>query len=212
MTSRITGNKGITSEAYRASGMQHVSDRRLIDRMIEGDPEAKEEFVSRFRKFIYHLLIENGLSEEDREDLFQQVFVHLWEQDYRRIRQWKGTETFLAWLRYVVKNLISDHRRNGSSRREILCDLAPCIAEADENTQVQQFYVSQQSRAVTATLRRLSSYDAELVVRRFYYGQSYREMASAYRLTVGHLGVHLHRARNRLWRCLRREYPDLFCE
>lgn len=210
----MKGTSGNVSKAdtTRAIRFARLSDRELIDRAIAGEAKAKEEFVARFRNFLHRLLQESPLLPQEQEDCFQQIFVHLWEHDCRRLRQWKGNEQFLSWLRRVVRNLVVDQWRSQALRRDLPYVCPERAQDHHENACIRQIHAAQQADAVAESLRRLSALDAEMLIRRFYWGQGYREMAVDCRLTVAHLGVAFHRARRRMWRRLYIEHPDLFAE
>lgn len=205
-------NRGASGEPDGCYCSSHLKDRLLIDRVLNDDDDAKEEFVARYRKLIYSLLITGNLPVDEREDLFQQVFVHLWEQDYRRLRLWSGTERFAAWLSCIVKHLVADHWRNQARCNAIPCALADGNVESVEYLGMQRVYASHLTAVVGDALRRLSHSDKDLMIRRFYRGESYREMAAASQRTIGHLGVSLQRAEIRMRRLLIKEYPDFFSE
>lgn len=194
-------------------------DRRLIDRILRGDRAAQEEFVHRFGGLIYAILRANGLSAEEKEDLFQQVFLRLWDQDHRRLRQWRGGGggKFSSFLGILVARLVYDHKRCLSRRPPLAGqgttrdrDRLPPDLPAPGPDPVTALCHHQQKAAIESALRQLSARDAELITLKHFREQSHREISNRLGMTPNHVKVALSRAEDRLRKGLYRSYPDLF--
>ena len=186
------------------------ADVELITRILAGDPGAQETFVTRFGRVIVAVLRRLRLSQEEREDLYQQAFVHLWENDYRRLRQWQGSKgKFSSFLGVVVIRLayrtLRAHRPDPSWCQTVAW--SGLLPQPECDTLV---FEKQRQAAITSTLGSLRPRDAALITRRHYYGKSYREMSDELGITVNHVGVALSRAEERLRKRLCQDYPDLF--
>jgi len=85
-------------------------DDLLIDRVLARDPASQLAFVNSSEKLIYGALNSfGGLSRTETEDLFQAVFLKLFEDDMRRIRLWNREAKFTTYLYRIVVNLVKDH-------------------------------------------------------------------------------------------------------
>src|SRR5436190_2155894 len=72
--------------------MAFEDDVRLVASILAGDAGAVEQFISEYRQFIYAILVRYlSLSSADAEEVFQRFLFHLWEDDYRRLRDWRGS-------------------------------------------------------------------------------------------------------------------------
>jgi RNA polymerase sigma factor (sigma-70 family) len=97
----------------------HLPDRVLVDRLLAGDPEAADLFVTRFSRLVWAVLVRDiGLVHPQGDDVFQDLFLRLWEDDYRRLRNWSGEGDFAAYLVTIVRHLAIDHVRGWQPERE----------------------------------------------------------------------------------------------
>lgn len=207
---RTNGRPAQAGEGYEDT------DSALIARILRGERRAHDAFVQRYERLIYRILYRMGFSGEEVEDLRQQVFVHLWEHDCRRLRQWRGGGKFSSYLGIVVTRLAWDTRRSRPAipTPSIMWEAeegggicAPPDAAWDPEAAALR---GERAAAVQGALDRLSRRDRELIRRRHGHEQSYREIAAALEITVNHVGVALARAEERLRRTLCQCYPDLF--
>jgi len=193
----------------RKTSRQEMADQDLICHLLNGDRAASGRFVHRFERLIHRQLHDLHVPLQDHEDLFQEVFLHLWEHDCRRLRLWqgRGRGLFSSYLRVVIRRLICDVRR-ARAVPLLVEDLALVGGEPEEDPERLLLSQEQQS-AVLQALDGLRQRDRDLIFRRHYRGESYKEMAAGMGLTVGHVGVALARAEQRLRDAFRACYPDL---
>lgn len=93
-----------------AHGMDVKSDDISLQKeCINGDQGAWDIFVKRFSKLVYYSIIktlryyENAFQQEDAEDIFNDIFISLIEDDYRRLRQFDSRYgcTLSSWIRLI---------------------------------------------------------------------------------------------------------------
>lgn len=184
-----------------------VDDRQLIDRVLDGDPHAADMFVTRFTRLVWAILIrQTGLAAGQVEDVYQEVFVRLWEDDYRRIRNWSRDGDFAAYLAPIVRHLALDAlRKNRGDREQPLpepdeTDTGPIV---DDPSPEELAHIGQRRELLEQALLRLSVQDNELYELRFVQELSYLEVSEQMRITVNNVGVRLTRLVDRLKRsCL----------
>ncbi len=175
-------------------------DRQLLDRCLEGKPEAWRAFVDRFVGLVYHVIQHTAqarslnLSAEDTEDLCSLVFLEILRDDYavlRRFRRKASLATYLAVVarRIVVRELL---RRKAQADSAVSADVADSAPGPEERIADRE--------EVQRLLDQLQGQEAE-VVRMFHLeGKSYREISSATGIPENTLGPLLARARSRLRR------------
>jgi RNA polymerase sigma factor (sigma-70 family) len=89
-------------DAFPASG-QERSDADLVRECRNGDQGAWDELVARYQRLIYAVPRRAGLNEEQAADVFQEVFVTLFEkiddiEQPEKIRSWiVTTAKFKTW-------------------------------------------------------------------------------------------------------------------
>jgi RNA polymerase sigma factor (sigma-70 family) len=185
--------------------MELEEETGLVARLLSGDTRAMEQLARSYRRFITSILSRQPhLYPEDVEELYQRFLFHIWEDGYRRLRPWKGTRSLRAYLGVVARNLARDYRRE---RRRNFCGEVCCetmAAPADKGATD-----SGRIEIVKRGLEKLSVRDRELIHRRYYCEESYREIAQALGITVNHVGVALLRAECRLKFILQKHRGDL---
>lgn len=78
-------------------------DARLVERCRRGDQTGWDELVERYQRLIYAIPRRSGLSDEQCSDVFQDVFLTLFQKIYeirepRRLRAWiVTTAKFKTW-------------------------------------------------------------------------------------------------------------------
>jgi len=200
---------------------QHLdTDAALIGAVLRGEKRAGDVFVARFGRLIAAILRRMGLSQQDREDLYQQVFVHLWEQNGRRLSLWqaRGGGKFSSYLEVVVVRLAYDYQHRVVERSRATdsldqfdetADRAACRLSAAAPDLTEVVACRQQKAAIDQMLTRLSPRDAQIIRRRHYHEQSYRDISDALGIRVEQVGIVLMRAERRLRKHLTGAYPDL---
>ena len=95
----VAGNKQISVRDWEAA----EQDARLVERCRSGDQTAWNDLVDRYQRLIYAIPRRAGLSEEQCNDVFQDVFLTLVQkiddiEQPRRLRSWiVTTAKFKAW-------------------------------------------------------------------------------------------------------------------
>lgn len=199
------------TSAGSQANRQEMADQELICHLLTGDRAASGRFVRRFERLIHRQLHDLHVPLQDHEDLFQEVFLHLWEHDCRRLRLWqgRGRGLFSSYLRVVIRRLICDVRR---ARAVPLPVEDAALAGGEPEEDPESLLLSQEQQgAILQAVAGLRQRDRDLICRRYYRGESYKEMAAGMGLTVGHVGVALARAEQRLKAAFCASYPDL-CE
>jgi len=170
--------------------MSNSNEARLVARVAAGDERALEEFISTYRRLILGVLRRQvSLSPEDADEVFQRFLIHVWENDFARLKSWRGTSSLSAYLATIARNLGRDFRRSAALQ---------IITEISDTPMPEDVSKVDQVTALEAAISRLSLRDRELIRRRYYQGQSYREIAEALQITVNGVGVALLRAERRL--------------
>jgi RNA polymerase sigma factor (sigma-70 family) len=174
--------------------MELDEELQLVAQMMSGDSYALDRFVHTYRRFITSVLNRQpSLYSHDVEELYQRFLFHIWEDGYRRLRPWSGTRSLRFYLGAIARNLARDFRRE---RRRIICNSVDC--EMVVLPAIEPLGESSKAGMVRAALRSLCMRDRDLIHRRYYLEESYREIADAMGITVNHVGVALFRAESRL--------------
>ncbi len=100
----------------------HTEDRQLLSECFSGDRQAGEMLVQRFSGLIYRTIQQTlnarqiPRTPEDLADLHNTVFVKLFENRYRKLRQYEGKNgcSLATWIRTVtVRIILNEIRKRG---------------------------------------------------------------------------------------------------
>jgi len=99
--------------------MSYLNDRALITGCMSGSHHALEGLVRRFSDPVYrsiqYSLRAKGIrySREDLEDLHNSVFLGIFENGCKKLRQYKGENgcSLHSWIRLITIRMVIDHLR-----------------------------------------------------------------------------------------------------
>ncbi|MFN4261106.1 MAG: RNA polymerase sigma factor [Gemmataceae bacterium] len=180
-------------------------DRALIQRCLNRETNAWNDFVDRFLGLIYHVVHYTAhargvtLRPEETEDIAAEVLVQLVAHDFSVLRQFRGQCDLATYLTVVTRRgcLHELNRRTGvlepaahaDARRlaEVEADTAPAVTGGLETLE-----------EVQKLLRRLPARERQ-VVRLFYIeGHTYEEISTVLNIPVNSIGPILSRSRKLL--------------
>jgi RNA polymerase sigma-70 factor, ECF subfamily len=84
-----------------------VSELDLVKRCQDGDSEAFDELVTRYRTRVFGMIYNMVHSEQDAWDLAQDSFVKAWKS----IKRFRGQSSFYTWIYRIVMNVTIDWLR-----------------------------------------------------------------------------------------------------
>jgi len=106
--------------------------RKLVERVVDGDPDAWQEFVKRFSNLLFSLLWRYA---NDSQDVCADLYLYVIEglhqtseagETFYRLRrylasvdQYQGKGRLTTWLGRVTQNLVSDHFREQEGRKTL---------------------------------------------------------------------------------------------
>jgi len=147
--------------------------------------------------------------EDLAEDLFAAVFVAMFDDDARRLRQWHGRCSFETWLTVIASSVVRDQLR---SERRFEARLDRTVHDVERVAQPDCAYVFETTHdrddhlvRLRAALRELSEADGRLIEELFLAERSPIEVARELGLTMGALYTRKSRALERLRVALARQ-------
>ncbi|WJW74313.1 sigma-70 family RNA polymerase sigma factor [Thiohalobacter sp. IOR34] len=189
----------------------YATEQALVAALVAGEEAAARVLLRVYGPRIRDIAMHRFHSDESTaRELFQQVFLHLYEDDWRRLRQWHGRGRLGNYLRTIAHRLMLEQLRQRG--REVVDPEPEPYPPIDEGEHRPELDVQDRwslMACLRRALERLSLRDRQLVHRRHRQGQSYREIAEAEGMTVNHVGVALLRAEQRLASWLERLCADL---
>jgi RNA polymerase sigma-70 factor (ECF subfamily) len=176
-------------------------DRALLQRCLQHDAGAWNDFVDRFLGLIYHVvhytshLRSTPLSPEEVEDIAQEVLVQVVANDYVVLKQFRGKSSLATYLTVIARRIcVHQLAKVAPPHKALPTDLKKVEEEDHPRTRLGL----ERQEEVLKLLRRLPSKERE-VVRLFYLeGRTYEEISSVLNVPVNTIGPVLSRAKKRL--------------
>lgn len=96
-----------------------MDEQELLRRCLRHDKGAWDEFVSRYSRLIYNYIHSvfrvkgSSLSQDTAADIFQEIFLNLTKENFRKLRQFEGRNnaSLASWLRIITINFCLDYLR-----------------------------------------------------------------------------------------------------
>ncbi|MGZ4779105.1 MAG: sigma-70 family RNA polymerase sigma factor [Thermoanaerobaculia bacterium] len=180
---------------------EHLDDRALVARILEGDRDRFTELVKRYEKRVINYVYRITHRYEDAHDLTQEIFVKV----FLALDRYDPKYQFSTWLFRIAQNSAIDALRK-KSISEVSMERP---AGEDENSKEREFADDgispyralknkQLSVAIDKAVANLPADYRELIQLRHFAELSYEEIASMKKLPLGTVKNKLFRARNLL--------------
>lgn len=168
--------------------IQDLDEPRLVTRAIQGDSDAFGDLYERHLRPIYRYIFFRVGSQQDAEDLTEQVFLKAWEN----LAGYRITEApFRAWLYRIAHNMVIDHHRV----KKDLITLGPIESMASSLPGPEKLLLSrEQGEQLARVIARLPSDQQQVLVLRFIEGLDAKQVASIINKSAGAVRVIQHRA------------------
>jgi RNA polymerase sigma-70 factor, ECF subfamily len=168
------------------------TDAQLVSRCRAGDPDAWNEFVERFSRYVFAICSRGfRLAEHDAEDVFQEVFSRAFE----RLSELRSDDAVRPWLAQLTRRLCIDRLR-------LLARDTPSDAELDEREVDDVLSTLDDAMAVRAALDKVGDPCREILDRFFCRDESYRTIGDDLEIPAGTIA-------SRISRCLDKVRSEL---
>ena len=168
------------------------TDAQLVSRCRAGDPDAWNEFVDRFSRYVYAICSRGfRLAEHDAEDVFQEVFARAFE----RLSELRSDDAVRPWLAQLTRRLCIDRLRVNAR------DL-PSDADLDEQEADDVLATLDDAMTVRAALDKVGDPCREILDRFFCRDESYRTISEHLEIPAGTIA-------SRISRCLDKVRSEL---
>ena len=185
------------------------STRELIRLCLKKDSSAWEEFVRRFERVVFWA-VERSFKRcdfpyrrEDLEDLFQQVFSHLWEKG---LKEAVGVERLEGWLAVVSYRVTVDYvRREGKLGRRLvpleegLEELLPSAENPRKGTEEELFQES-----LDPIFKELSEKEASVLKLNLLEEKTHAEISQLLKIPIGTVSSLIQRTKEKVAKVLKR--------
>ena len=141
-----------------------TDDRKVIERVLNGDSEAFNILVRQWEKPIYNFILRMISDRDEAMDLCQDCFM----KAYRELRTLKDRDRFSSWLYRIAHNTCLSRIRKDQGK--IWVELDP---DAGSN------HVPAENRlAVEKALKQLPEDQREVIILKVFQGLKFEEIAA----------------------------------
>lgn len=167
-----------------------LEQRGWLPRYCRGDNEAFSQLMRHYRSLIYTFLYRYGIDSQNRDDLFQEIFLKI----HQSASRYRPNQPLRPWLISIVLNTVRNHRRSEGRRWRFLKHLPeePDAHEpgADEiaGHRAAVLWVESRIRALPDTQR-------QVLVLTTVKGLRMKEIAAMLNIPESTVKTHLRRAR-----------------
>lgn len=178
-------------------------DRSLLQRCLNREPGAWNDFVDRYLGLVYHVIRHTAhlrsttLPAEEVEDIAQEVLLEIVAKDYRVLREFRGRSSLAAYLTVISRRTaLHELAKRHAAKKPLPAEMKKSHPEADGS--IKQRVGLEKVEEVQRLLRRLPSKE-RAIVRLFYLeGRTYEEISTELSVPVNTIGPVLSRARKKL--------------
>ena len=168
------------------TGYANVTDAELVRQCRAGDPEAWNELVERYSRYVYAIAIRGfRLSEEDAEDVFQDVFTRI----YTRLDSLRDDSALRPWIAQLTRRRCLDAiaaRRDSPAEEDVAEEGSSDLSDVEEAFEVRE------------ALAGLPEACQDILDRFFTRDQSYKTIADELDIPSGTIASRIARCLTRL--------------
>ncbi len=177
-----------------------MEDERIIALFFERDERAIECTHEKYGRRLYSISYSVLKSPQDSEETLNDTYDRVWN----KIPPEKPVY-FFAYLGRITKNLaINLYNKNRSRKRagimEELNDMTPSVHSGED-----EIATAELTRIINDWLDTLEKEDRVLFVKRYWFGDSVKSLATVFNERENYVAVRLHRLRKKLRALLERE-------
>ena len=167
-----------------------LEQRGWLPRHCRGDSQAFAQLMRQYRALIYTFLYRYGIDEQNRDDLYQEIFLKVHQAAHR----YRPSQPLGPWLVTIALNTMRNHRRNQARRWRIVKQLpqqveqhAPGVDETVEQRQSLDW--------LETAITELPEPQREVLVLSTLKGLRMKDIASMMKFSENTIKTHLRRAR-----------------
>ena len=159
---------------------QGLTDEQLVCMFRDGNDTAFDSLLQRYESKVYSYLLTALKSEEEAQDMFQDVFMRVVATI--KSGRYNDMNKFAAWIMRITHNHVIDYHRRDRSKQMVSddateADVYGSASIADMNNRERELIDRQTLRDVRSLVAMLPENQREVVILRFYEELSFKEIA-----------------------------------
>jgi RNA polymerase sigma-70 factor (ECF subfamily) len=176
-----------------------TSDELLASRSLNGDLEAFEELVNRFKNRVFALVYRIVGQQQEAEDVSQEVFLAVYEKLY----QYDNSKKFAPWIFRIATNASINALRR--KKKVILLNFEESYSSAYELNQSSiatdphlMFERQELENEISSAIMQLPENYRVVITLRYHLDLDNQEIADVLGISRENVEVRIHRARKAL--------------
>ena len=172
-----------------------MNEGLLINRALNGDDEAFEQIVLKYRRMIYAVCFKITGNEQDSFDAFQEALIKI----YFNLREFNSKSKFSTWIYSISKNAAIDLLKE--KERNLCC--IECLLDEQEESKPYRLpntylYYRELGEELVNLINTLPDEMRAVIILRDIEGYSYLEISNILNISRGTMKSRLNRARKKL--------------
>ena len=170
-------------------------DIHYINLIIEGNSNAFNILVDRYKDLVFSLALKMVKNREEAEEVAQDTFIKV----FKSLSQFKGDSKFATWIYKVTYNTCLDRLKKQKREQQVVS-----IDEFNTNqiksidNALDKMENEEREKAIQDCIQLLPADDAFLLTLFYFEEQSLEEIAKVIGLTANNVKVKLFRSRKKL--------------
>ena len=174
----------------------------IVELLWSRDEQALHIMESRYGGFCKHIV--SGLlgNNQDTEEVMNDIWMRIWDSippaEPRYFRAYLAKTARNTALHYIA----SKNAQKRSGITVLLDELAECVPDPASEQEMDGIMLRE---ILNQFVRKLKKEERDFFLRRYYFGESIKEIAAAHNYSENRVVVSLHRTRNKLRDQLKKE-------
>ena len=175
-------------------------DIHYINLIIEGNSNAFNILVDRYKDLVFSLALKMVKNREEAEEVAQDTFIKV----FKSLSQFKGDSKFSTWIYKVTYNTCLDRLKKTKREQQVVSidDFNINQIKSIDNA-LDKMEEEEREKAIQDCINLLSSDDAFLLTLFYFEEQSLEEISKVLGITPNNVKVKLFRSRKKLTTILR---------
>ena len=177
------------------------NESHIISRILAGRTEEFSYFLDTYGQAVYTLIVRMVYSEEDAEELTQDVFMKAFEH----LDSFYGESSFSTWVYRIAYNTAVSYLRKKKSVETVIDEAFWNTVSETEVDEALDDDSEERVEQLQQALTQLSADERALVTLFYEEERPVQEVAEVLGLSVSNVKVKLHRVRKKLYILMQKE-------
>lgn len=177
-----------------------TNDQHYINLIIDGDTNAFEVLVNRYKDLVFTLTLRMLKNREEAEEVAQDTFI----KAYKSLSRFKGDSKFSTWIYKIAYNTSLDRlKKNKKHFNDVAIDEFTEHHIKTIDNALDRLESEEREQSIQDCIALLPSDDSFLLTLYYFEDQSLEEISKTIGLTPNNVKVKLFRSRKKLATILR---------